>query len=75
MVFLDNTARRPTQSEVHSGWATSINAELGNLGTDKSVPYKYLATSVRSENVQIKHGFNGFSRIYTDYADFVRVNY
>ncbi|MCL2048765.1 MAG: hypothetical protein FWG87_08560 [Defluviitaleaceae bacterium] len=27
---------------VNSGQATSINAERGNLGTDKSVPYKSL---------------------------------
>ena len=25
---------------VNSGWVTSINAERGNLGTDKSVPYR-----------------------------------
>ncbi|MCL2048072.1 MAG: hypothetical protein FWG87_05025 [Defluviitaleaceae bacterium] len=24
---------------VNLGWATSINAQRGNLGTDKSVPY------------------------------------
>jgi len=27
---------------VNSGWVTSIHAGLGNLGTDKSVPYENL---------------------------------
>ncbi|MCL2047482.1 MAG: hypothetical protein FWG87_02030 [Defluviitaleaceae bacterium] len=81
MVFLDNTARRPTQNEVISGRINpsptrtcnfpsgltndfcntnlhdrirqicEINAERGNLGTDKSVPYK---------NLQFPQWFNKF---------------
>ncbi|MCL2049579.1 MAG: hypothetical protein FWG87_12740 [Defluviitaleaceae bacterium] len=36
----DELARPEVCTFVNSGRITSINAERGNLGTDKSVPYK-----------------------------------
>ncbi|MCL2049545.1 MAG: hypothetical protein FWG87_12570 [Defluviitaleaceae bacterium] len=37
----DGFIRPEVRTLVNSGRVTSINAERGNLGTDKSVPYKY----------------------------------
>ena len=40
-VFVGDGFIRPeVRTFVNSGQVTSINAERGNLGTDKSVPYK-----------------------------------
>ncbi|MCL2048409.1 MAG: hypothetical protein FWG87_06745 [Defluviitaleaceae bacterium] len=36
----DGFIRPEVRTFVNSGQVTSINAERGNLGTDKSVPYK-----------------------------------
>ncbi|MCL2049651.1 MAG: hypothetical protein FWG87_13110 [Defluviitaleaceae bacterium] len=48
---------------VNLGRATSINAERGNLGTDKSVPYKrYVGFVVRAAVVAAR-GFSGFTQI------------
>ncbi|MCL2049673.1 MAG: hypothetical protein FWG87_13220 [Defluviitaleaceae bacterium] len=44
MVFVGDGFIRPeVRTFVNSGRATSINAQRGNLGTDKSVPYENLA--------------------------------
>ncbi|MCL2047362.1 MAG: hypothetical protein FWG87_01430 [Defluviitaleaceae bacterium] len=37
----DGFIRPELRTFVNSGRVTSINAERGSLGTDKSVPYKY----------------------------------
>ncbi|MCL2048209.1 MAG: hypothetical protein FWG87_05730 [Defluviitaleaceae bacterium] len=51
MVFLDNTARRPTQSEVASG---RINPS----------PTKTLQIKLKAWNADFR-GFGGFSRIFS----------
>ncbi|MCL2047205.1 MAG: hypothetical protein FWG87_00620 [Defluviitaleaceae bacterium] len=67
------------------GQATSINAERGNLGTDKSVPYKNLqfpsglTNDLCNTDLTDFRGFGGFVRgkIYRRlviYADKIRVN-
>ncbi|MCL2049208.1 MAG: hypothetical protein FWG87_10840 [Defluviitaleaceae bacterium] len=40
LVVGDGFIRPEVGTFVNSGWVTCINAELGNLGTDKSVPYE-----------------------------------
>ncbi|MCL2048383.1 MAG: hypothetical protein FWG87_06615 [Defluviitaleaceae bacterium] len=46
----DGFIRPEVHTFVNSRRATSIKAERGNLGTDKSVPYNHPATNARSEN-------------------------
>ncbi|MCL2047783.1 MAG: hypothetical protein FWG87_03545 [Defluviitaleaceae bacterium] len=59
-------ARPEVRTFVNSGWVTSINAERGNLGTDKSVPYKYPRQTQEAEMCKLNTDladFHGFTRI------------
>ncbi|MCL2048110.1 MAG: hypothetical protein FWG87_05220 [Defluviitaleaceae bacterium] len=65
MVFLDNTARRPTQSEVISGRINPSPTKTVTVSVDTQIAWFFYLRGFKGME-------RGFARIY---ADFVRVNY